>query len=45
MQTAKMVRIFISIPGDVVEERDRAKSVVEELQRRYSGQLDTRAVV
>lgn len=30
------IRIFISSPGDVAEERDRAKQVIEGLQRRYS---------
>src|SRR5689334_12501817 len=32
----KTVRVFISSPGDVAEERDRAKQVVESLRRRYS---------
>jgi WD40 repeat protein len=36
----KPLRIFISSPGDVIEERDRARSVVEELRRRYAGRLD-----
>jgi hypothetical protein len=40
-----MVRIFISSPGDVVEERERAKSVVEQLRRRYAGRLELRAVL
>ena len=40
-----VIRIFISSPGDVVEERDQAKSVVEELRRRYAGRLDLRAVL
>lgn len=34
------VRIFISSPGDVHEERDRARSVVHQLRRRYAGRLD-----
>ena len=41
----KTVRIFISSPGDVQEERDRARSVVHQLQRRYAGQLDLRALL
>ena len=35
----KTIRIFISSPGDVSEERDRARQVVEQFQRRYAGQL------
>ena len=34
----KTFRIFISSPGDVAEERDKAKQVIAELQRRYDGQ-------
>lgn len=33
----KTIRIFISSPGDVEEERERAKQVVESLRRRYTG--------
>ncbi len=32
----KPLRIFISSPGDVTEERDKARQVVEELARRYA---------
>ena len=35
----KTIRIFISSPGDVAEERDRAKRVVEGLRKRYAGRL------
>jgi tetratricopeptide (TPR) repeat protein len=35
----KTVRIFISSPGDVAEERERARQVVEGLRRRYAGQF------
>lgn len=35
----KTLRIFISSPGDVSEERDRAKQVVESLRRRYAGKF------
>jgi len=35
----KTLRIFISSPGDVAEERDRARQVVEGLRRRYAGQF------
>lgn len=45
IEAVKNIRIFISSPGDVAEERDRAKSVVEELRRRYAGRLDLRAVL
>src|ERR1035437_10052014 len=41
----KTVRIFISSPGDVAEERDRARQVVEQLRHRYTGQFDLKAVV
>jgi WD40 repeat protein len=35
----KTIRIFISSPGDVAEERERAKRVVESLRKRYAGRL------
>jgi len=31
------VRVFISSPGDVVEERDQTRRVIEGLQRKYPG--------
>ena len=31
----QIVRIFISSPGDVVEERDQARRVLADLERRY----------
>ncbi|MFH1137462.1 MAG: AAA family ATPase, partial [Pseudomonadota bacterium] len=36
----KKVRIFISSPGDVNEERDKAREVIRRLQRRYIGKLE-----
>ena len=33
----RTVRIFISSPGDVADERDRARQVIESLRRRYAG--------
>ncbi|MFM9960028.1 MAG: hypothetical protein ACKV2Q_02245, partial [Planctomycetaceae bacterium] len=33
--TPRIVRIFISSPGDVVEERNQARRVIEGLQKRY----------
>lgn len=33
----QIVRIFISSPGDVAAERDKARRVIEGLQRHYSG--------
>jgi len=36
----RTIRIFISSPGDVKDERDRARKVVESLRRRYAGQLE-----
>ncbi|MFT5699878.1 MAG: WD40 repeat protein [Desulforhopalus sp.] len=41
----KNVRIFISSPGDVAEERNRAKQVVEQLRRRYAGRLTLESVL
>ncbi|MDF1811737.1 MAG: hypothetical protein P1V20_05970 [Verrucomicrobiales bacterium] len=38
----RLIRIFISSPGDVREERERARQVVESLRRRYAGRLDLR---
>ena len=35
----KTVRIFISSPGDVHEEREKARRVIEQLERRYAGRL------
>lgn len=35
----KSVRIFISSPGDVQEERERARQVIESLRRRYARTL------
>jgi WD40 repeat protein len=32
----KTIRIFISSPGDVAEERERAKQVIDSLKRRYA---------
>lgn len=37
MQT---IRILISSPGDVAEERERAKDVIQRLQRRYTRKLE-----
>jgi len=39
------IRIFISSPGDVIEERDLARKVVEQLRRRYAGRLELKAVL
>ncbi len=44
-ESPKKVRIFISSPGDVIEERERARQVVESLRRRYVGRLDLKAVL
>lgn len=41
----KTIRIFISSPGDVQEERERARSVVHQLRRRYAGRLDLQALL
>ena len=36
-ESPQSVRIFISSPGDVAEERDQARRVIEGLQKHYSG--------
>lgn len=41
----KVIRIFISSPGDVQEERERARSVVHQLRRRYAGRMDLQALL
>jgi len=41
----KTIRIFISSPGDVAEERERAKRVVESLRKRYAGRLALETVL
>lgn len=41
----KTIRIFISSPGDVLEERQRAKQVIEHLRTRYAGRLELKAVL
>ena len=41
----KKVRIFISSLGDVIEERNCAKQVIEQLRRRYAGRLTLEAVL
>jgi hypothetical protein len=41
----KTIRIFISSPGDVQEERNRAKAVVEQLRRSFAGRLELEAVL
>ncbi|MDQ0290552.1 nSTAND1 domain-containing NTPase [Oligosphaera ethanolica] len=41
----KTIRIFISSPGDVAVERDKARKVVEGLQKRYAGRLRLETVL
>jgi hypothetical protein len=41
----KTIRIFISSPGDVAIERDKARKVVEGLQKRYAGRLRLETVL
>ena len=41
----KTIRIFISSPGDVQEERNRAKALVEQLRRSFAGKLELEAVL
>ena len=37
MAATQTIRVFISSPGDVIEERDKARRVVQSLERRYRG--------
>ena len=39
LDSIRNIRIFISSPGDVAEERNRARQVIESLRRRYSRRL------
>ena len=41
----RKIRILISSPSDVSDERDRARQVIESLRRRYSGRLDLRPLL
>jgi hypothetical protein len=41
----KTVRIFIGSPGDVNEERDRARQVIESLRRRYAGRFRLKPIL
>jgi len=45
MNTVRRVRIFISSPGDVAEEREKARAVVEQLQRWYGERLRLQAML
>ncbi len=39
MKEIKKIRIFISSPGDVGDERRRARQIIEGMGRRYAGQI------
>jgi hypothetical protein len=41
----KTIRIFISSPGDVLEERNKAKAVVDQLRKIFSGRLELQTVL
>lgn len=41
----KTLRIFISSPGDVAEERERARQVIDSLKRRYAGVFHLKPVL
>ena len=41
----RIIRIFVSSPADVADERDRAKQVIEGLRRRYSHKFLLKAVL
>lgn len=40
MEKRKSIRIFISSPGDVIEERALTRKVIERLQGEYSGRVE-----
>lgn len=44
MNSVRTIRIFISSPGDVEEERERARRVIELLQRQYLGKLELKPI-
>lgn len=44
-QQMKAVRIFISSPGDVQEERETAKQVIQGLRKRYAAYFDLKPVL
>ena len=44
MQSTRVIRIFISSPSDVAEERERARRVIDLLQRQYLGKLELKAI-
>ena len=41
----RTIRIFVSSPSDVVDERDRARQVIENLRRRYAGRLELEPIL
>src|SRR6188472_2432064 len=41
----RTIRIFVSSPGDVQDERNRARQVIERLRRRYVGRLQLEPVL
>ena len=41
----RAIRIFISSPGDVAEEREKARQIIDQLRKRYAGQLELVAVL
>ncbi len=43
--SVKTIRIFISSPGDVADERDRARGVIQQLRRTFAGRLELEALL
>ena len=43
-ESAKPIRVFISSPGDVQDERERARQVIEGLRRRYSPNISLKHI-
>ncbi len=41
----KRIRILISSPGDVTAEREQARAVIAQLQRRYAGRLELEPIL
>jgi WD40 repeat protein len=44
-ETPRTIRILISSPGDVAEERDRARQVIDSLRRRYARRFQLKPVL
>lgn len=43
--TIPTVRIFVSSPGDVIDERNRAQNVIQQLRRSFAGRLELESIL